>query len=97
MRRARENTESIDVWITKYALTSGIEKARAEVKTDFPDMATVIRKSGWCDYFHKNDWHRTEEAAFARAEQMRQRKIVSLRRSLKRFEEMSFALQESET
>lgn len=74
------------IWITKYALTSGIEKVDAEVST-FPDMAVYKNgRYGMTSYVHKEgrDFCLTEKAAIKRAECMRKNKIESLRKSLDR-------------
>lgn len=49
------------VWITKYALTSGIVETEAEVCTD--NMISV-KDAGHCTvYFHGNEWHKSRESA----------------------------------
>ena len=54
-----------------------------------PDMvATIGQSSGY--HFHGKDWHRTEQDAIARAEQMRAAKIASLKKSITKFEKMKF-------
>jgi len=39
---------------------------------------------------HGNDWHRTEEAAIKRAEEMRLKKIASVKKQLGKLEKMRF-------
>lgn len=76
------------VWITKYALTVGITEAEAT-----PSLA-----QGWISYRDSTgpalqfaggkDWHPTEYAARARAEEMRQKRIASLQKQIKKLEGM---------
>ena len=46
--------------------------------------------SNYVIYFHGNDWHRTPLDAITRAEEMRVKKIASLRKSLAKMESMTF-------
>lgn len=76
----------IKVYITKYALTQGIQEEEADTihHTD-----TMVSVGGWT-YYHGNDWHLELDAAKQRAEQMRINKIESVRKSLKKLENMTF-------
>jgi len=80
------------VWITKYALTKGIFEIEAEV-CEFisPDM---IKEVG-CEYptyYHGKgkDWHKTREDAVKRADEIRKKKVVSLRKKIEKLESMIF-------
>ena len=72
------------VWITKYALTSGITEHDSE--------------SFWCDmvkygamyYAHGKYWHGSYIGALMRAEEMRIAKRASLKKSIARLEAMRF-------
>ncbi len=77
-------------YITKYALTSGITEETVE---DCFDISESMVKSAQNElqYFHNGDWHRSLDDAIAKAEDMRKRKISSLKASLAKFEKMSFA------
>lgn len=79
------------VYITKYALTQGIEAVRA---TACPsnNKAVGVKHSptGYVQYIYKPDWHTAFSEARSRAEEMRQRKIVSLQRSLARMKALTF-------
>ena len=83
--------ERIKAWVTKYALTHGILTAESEVSGQSPDMIRFFwgEPSGML-YVHGGDWHRTEEAAIQRAEEMRTRKIASLRKQIAKLEAMTF-------
>lgn len=82
------------VWITKYALTQGIYEKEAELS--FPgneDMIEVITTtSGPKEFYHHKgkDWHTSREDAVERAEQMREQKILSLKKQIKKLGEMKF-------
>lgn len=78
------------VWITKYALTTGIIEAEAEECEH--DMIRAHENSFCPSYYHKEgrDWHRTKESAIAKAEEMRQKKISSLKKQIKKMEDMKF-------
>lgn len=85
------------VWITKYALSSGIQTYdNAKVCTNVSmDMIEIPKQSSvdLAMHFHGEgkDWHRTEEAAKVRAEEMRFAKIASVKKQLNKLEQMSFA------
>jgi hypothetical protein len=71
--------EKITVWVTKWALTLGVIETDGEVIDE--GMVGCGRKYG---YFHGNDWHRTREAAVLRAEEMRLKKIASVKKQLEK-------------
>lgn len=78
------------VWITSYALTAGVQCVDAET-THTPSMVSYRPEGISMDmYAHGEgkDWHRTPESAEQRAEQMRLKKIASLKKSLAALESM---------
>lgn len=78
------------VWITKYALTAGIQAVDAET-THTPSMVSYRPEGISMDmYAHGEgkDWHRTPESAEQRAHEMLQKKIASLKKGLAKFESM---------
>lgn len=79
-------------WVTKYALTSGIMEVQAEWDSDRPQMITWGERSAASimQFAHGNDWHRLEVDAKNRAEQLRKKKIASLKKQLARLEAMKF-------
>ena len=80
-----------DAWITKYALTSGILKKRVEDCFDISDaMVQVISRSSPKEYYHGRDWHRTENEAIERANEMKRKKISSLEKQLKAIKALDF-------
>lgn len=81
--------EKIKAWVTKCALTDGIKLVDAKVCADGGMIA--YGNVGYGDqYAHGKDWHRTPEAALARAEEMRKAKIASLQKSIAKMERIVF-------
>jgi len=79
------------VWVTKYALTEGIRELDVEIYED--TLSIVSYRGGYLvEYFHGEgkDWHKTEDAAKTRAEQMRVKKIQALKKSITRLEAIKF-------
>jgi hypothetical protein len=82
----------MQVYITKYALTQGIYKAKVEdcgggmVKTP----GSFTEGGGQCFHGEGRDWHRTREEAVKRANEMRDKRIKSLAKSMKKLERMEF-------
>ena len=85
--------EQQTVWITKYALNSGISEEQGEIARASPSMVVVRRKQGLDGYFHGEgrEWHRTKEAALARAEEMRKAKIVNHEKAIAKLKKLTFA------
>ena len=89
--------EDITAWITKYALTSGIQKVSGTVRqTNSKMLMYQAKTSSGMHYSHAwgNEWHRTPESALARAEEMRKNKITSLKKSIAKLEAMTFSVEE---
>jgi hypothetical protein len=76
------------VWITKYALSTGIREA--EVEESVSSLRMVVGKAGEFYHGEGKEWHRTEEAARVRANEMVQAKIASLKKQLVKLEAMKF-------
>ena len=80
------------VWITKYALTSGIEfsdQAEASASSDrgitMPVTSRCMRQFFWGD-----EWHTSFDAAMVRVEKMIARREKSLRKSLAKLQTLQF-------
>lgn len=69
------------VWITRYALSSGVFKAEGAVSAE-GSYCTIRRPGRISETFHGKDWHLDANSAFLRANEMRLKKMVSLRKSL---------------
>ena len=78
------------VWITKYALSGGIEERDAELCGN--DMVAIRTPNGFINYIHKEgrDWHLSQAQALLRAEEMRAAKIASLKKQIAKLEKMKF-------
>ena len=78
------------VYITKYALTAGILEVDGEVSSNSPTLMgfKYPADNWWYSIAHGEgkEWHRSLEAAQARAKQMRDKKIASLRKQIAKLE-----------
>jgi hypothetical protein len=77
------------VWITKYALTTGVYMTHAEICK--PGM--IVVKNGVCStqYFHGTDWHSTWESAEAQAYRMVDRAIKAAEKKLAKLQSLQFS------
>jgi hypothetical protein len=83
--------ERFIAYVTKYALTAGIEEVEVEDCFDIDQNMVKAVHGRFLTSFFEGDWHRSREEAVARAEQMRKKKISALRSSLAKFEGMQFS------
>lgn len=76
------------VYITKYAMTTGIYEADAE----YSSVEGMIRVKRVChfQYFSGQDWHTNKESAIKRAEEMKKKKIISLKKQLRKIQALTF-------
>lgn len=86
--------EEITAFITTYALSEGILEVKGVVCHNISSDMLWYRlpKAMFDSYAHGKNWHRTKEAALARAEEMRQRKIASLKKQIEKLENMVFEI-----
>jgi len=75
------------IWFTRYALTSGITVHDAK-PTHSPAMLKL--KDGLYAHGEGKEWHRTQLEAIQRAELMRTKKLVSLRKQVQTLEKLTF-------
>ncbi len=77
------------VYVTKYALTKGIFEMNVESQSE--DGKSVFGKA-WDQFYHGQglEWCKDKASAIARAEEMRQKKIASLKKQIKKLEAMQF-------
>lgn len=77
------------VWITKYALTSGVTTALARL-VDNERMIAVKNKDAISQkaYFHKPHWHRTEAEAVEQVRRMCETKLESLCKHIDKIEQI---------
>ena len=79
-----DDTQEFDGYVTKYALSAGIQKRRLLLL--FGGMVALANSR--YAYFHGEgrDWHRTYASARERAEAMRKAKIASLQKTIAKLE-----------
>lgn len=79
-------------WITKYALSDGIQAMEFD-KKDIKEDGQISRidQSPWRHhYYRKNEYHASYAAARNRALQMREAKIASLKKQIAKLEKLEF-------
>ena len=77
------------VWITKYALTDGIIEAEGE--SCGLEWVSASWDNGYrCNDFEQGEWFDTKERAIQKAEEIRQKKIASLKKQIEELEGMRF-------
>lgn len=83
------NETNIRVWITKYAMSSGI--LEMAVRDCGNGMVADVRP-GYMSHYHGEgrEWHRTHESAVARAEEMRTKKLRSLQAQIEKIAALKF-------
>ena len=78
-------------WITKYALTSGIHEVEGEVSDIGGGTMFCYGNVGYRHQTaHGNDWHKTRAEAVKRAEEMRVKKIASMKKSIASLERLKW-------
>ncbi|EOG6122134.1 hypothetical protein ACLF4E_004345 [Cronobacter malonaticus] len=82
------------IYITKYALTSGIFTAEADVDTEKRMASFRASESGFLQFYHGDDFHFNEEASLARAEEMRIKKLKSLDKQIKKISAIKFEIKD---
>lgn len=81
------------VWITKYALDSGIVEANisiSELRKDCLYKSIRLPYGTFDGMVDRNDIHESKESAIVKAEEMRQKKIESLKKQIKKLDGMKF-------
>lgn len=83
-----ETRRIMRVYLTKYALSKGIQECEGDIDLDrfVPDGFAKVTYS----WHYKPDWHISKESAIVRAEQMRLLKIKSLKKQLNKLETLKF-------
>lgn len=74
------------VYITQYALTKGIQEKEVKVSEYHPDVVSA----GIFETYHKPYWYIDRQEAIEHAEVMRKKKIDSLKKQIKRLEDLKF-------
>lgn len=78
------------IYVTKYALTTGIVVYAPEEYTILENGLVECRKVGdsYRSYFHKNEWWKHLDLAKVTSEQMRKKRIESLAKSITKMQTM---------
>lgn len=82
----------MEVFVTKYALTVGIFRSKTDDTTD-SETITVKSTDSFNAYYGKGQWVKTKEEAISVAEDMRRRKLKSLKKQILRIKAINFDLQ----
>lgn len=80
-------------YITKWALTEGILEVEGKQSEHSPSLFVGSQKgSAHAVYAHGEGkhWHRTREEAIVRAEELKRRKILSLKKTIEKLEKTTF-------
>jgi len=86
-------------YITKYALTVGIQEMNAELCTSISEkmIKEIDNNGGWVPklhvvrrIIHKPYWYETKEEAIKHAEQLKAKKIASLKKQIEKLEKINF-------
>ncbi|WP_447872022.1 tail fiber assembly protein [Serratia fonticola] len=80
-------------YITKYALTAGIIKREGEIDDSGSFRYKDPEAWGTSSIWH-TDFRLTEAEALAKAEDMRKKKIASLKKQIAKLEAMTFTIKE---
>lgn len=83
------------VWITKYALTKGIFETEVTSKCldiDPTGNMICITENGFNSYCHGEgkEWNKDKESAIKRADEMKKKKISSLKKQIEKLKNMKF-------
>lgn len=80
------------VWVTKYALTRGIETAKGNYRKEDDRFITSSEYAYEMTWFHRegHEFHLTEKSAKVRADEMRKNKMESLKKQLAKLKAMKF-------
>lgn len=87
--------ELTEIWITSYALSTGIKKSMAEVSGN----AAIVQdkdSTHWASFYHKDEWHLTESEANKRVLEMIARKRISIQKQLCKLDKLEAKIKSHE-
>lgn len=84
-----EQRKELTVFVTRYALTRGIQERKVK-ETSVEGLLEDIEVTQLCYHDEGRDWHKTREEAVKKAEEMRQKKIQSLKKQIEKIENITF-------
>lgn len=79
----------LEVYVTRYALTKGIQKRTVEL-THTTEMVVDSKERHLYYHGEGNEWHYTLKAAIKRANEMKKKKIETLKKQLRKIEALEF-------
>ena len=79
------------IWVTKLAISGKGVIPCEDARSSHVDTMVIVGSL----FLHGDEWHTTPEAAIARAEKMRTRKIASLKKQIAKLEAMTFSAEEA--
>lgn len=85
---ARADEIVADIWVTKYALTRGIQHENAKLEAGGKIAFTPTA------YYSSGEFELSEQQAVAKAEVMRRKEIQSLTRRIEKLNTMKFEVKE---
>lgn len=74
------------VYITKYALTTGMFETEAEISSSCKTIIITEKNH----FYHKPDWHESYDEAIKKANDMKNKKITDLKKQIKKLENLTF-------
>lgn len=77
-------------YITKHVFTDGIIEVNGEICHNISDKMISVNMGRYNQHYHKPFWHETREDAVKHAEKIRERKIISLKKSIVKIENIVF-------
>jgi len=78
-------SKPVSLWVTKYALTQGIQRVDCTIKERY-----AYSTGKYHTQYPPGDWHRTEGDAITRAEEMRTAKLRSLEKQIAKIRALRF-------
>lgn len=78
-------------YLSKYAMSKGVQKLSGSPLDTNSISILLDGYPGWCYFRLGRDVHTTESAAIVAAEDMRLKKIASLKKQIAKLEKLSFA------
>lgn len=75
------------IYVTKYALTKGILEEEAEPVANVETMVKVFKSGYIPSYYHSGEWFLNRKEAIDKANNMRLKKIDSLKRKIKELQQ----------
>jgi len=89
-----KNSASNKYWISKYALTQGIFEIEAEKREGYEGAENYIKHklNGMMVSYaiEGKEWHKTKEEAIIRANELRIKKVASMKKQIAKLEKMEF-------